>query len=186
MIEHHLEIKGRSTIPESTNSLAKASNLVPDDLISSSEKLKSASSDPVDHSTTLVGHVSESSGSHEYKLERALSGSSHVFQKHSLNDFGFPKGVTGNKDGSAVQDKGEDITELPLKQACNSIGNSVKASHRWSNWKPFEKDLYMKGLEIFGRNRYVVLCLFSHLASILNIIEVESIIGSNCKSSSLI
>lgn len=150
MIEHHLESKGKSRILESTNSLAKASNLVPDDLSSSSEKLKSARSDPMDHSTTLVGHVSELTGSHEHKLERFPSGSSHVFQKHNL---------TCNNYKSADQDKEKDLTELPLKQAYSSIGNSVKASHRWSNWKPFEKDLYMKGLEIFGRNRYVVLCL---------------------------
>ncbi|KAL8527215.1 hypothetical protein ACS0TY_005189 [Phlomoides rotata] len=150
--EHHLKSKGKSTILESTNSLAKASNLVRDDLSSSSENLKSSRSDPIDHSTTLVGHVPESSGSPEHKLGRTPSDSSHVFQKQNLNDFGSPQCVTGNKYESAVQDKEKDHIELHLKQACNSIGNSVKTSRRWRNWRPFEKDLYMKGLEMFGRN----------------------------------
>ncbi|XP_041989429.1 histone-lysine N-methyltransferase EZA1-like isoform X2 [Salvia splendens] len=40
----------------------------------------------------------------------------------------------------------------PVDQTCKSIGNSTKASRGWSNWNPLEKDLYLKGLEIFGRN----------------------------------
>ncbi|XP_042031814.1 histone-lysine N-methyltransferase EZ3-like isoform X2 [Salvia splendens] len=39
-----------------------------------------------------------------------------------------------------------------LQQPCKSTGNSIKASHKWSNWNPLEKDLYLKGLQIFGRN----------------------------------
>ncbi|GER42796.1 histone-lysine N-methyltransferase EZA1 [Striga asiatica] len=51
-----------------------------------------------------------------------------------------------------VQDKGEDISGFPSKQASESIGKSVKLVH---GWKPFERDLYLKGLEIFGRNSQV-------------------------------
>ncbi|XP_047965913.1 histone-lysine N-methyltransferase EZ3-like [Salvia hispanica] len=39
-----------------------------------------------------------------------------------------------------------------LQQTCKSTGNSIKASLKWSNWSPLEKDLYLKGLQIFGRN----------------------------------
>lgn len=161
LIEHHLESEGRRIILESTDSLAKASKLVSDDLLSSSsKKLKLANLDPLGHGTTLVGHTPESDGSREYELERSASGSMHVFHKHDLDDFDCPQAVTGNKVGNPVQNKEKDLTELPLKQACNSIGNSVKASHEWSDWKPFEKDLYLKGLEIFGRNRFVNVCFF--------------------------
>ncbi|KAI3449392.1 hypothetical protein Pfo_006057 [Paulownia fortunei] len=150
---HHLECKGRRIILEPTNSLAKASKLVSDDLLSSSsKKLKLANPNTLDHSTTLVGQVPELGGSHEYELEKSASGSVHVFQKHNLDASDCPHGVTGSKVRDAAQDKGKNITELPLKQACNFIGKSVKASCGWSDWKPFEKDLYLKGLEIFGRN----------------------------------
>ncbi|KAL6505078.1 hypothetical protein OROGR_024895 [Orobanche gracilis] len=71
-------------------------------------------------SLAKASNVTELDGLHEYELER-----------------------------DPVQDKGKDINELPLNQACNSIEKSIKASH---GWKPFERELYLKGLEIFGRN----------------------------------
>ncbi|PIN08395.1 Transcriptional repressor EZH1 [Handroanthus impetiginosus] len=120
---HHLESEGRHIMPEPTNSLAEASKLVSDELVgSASKKLKLANPKPPDNSKSPVGLVAESSGSHEYELER-----------------------------DAARDKGKDITEIP---SCSSSGNSIKVSHGRTDWKPFEKDLYAKGLEIFGRNRY--------------------------------
>ncbi|KAG6417779.1 hypothetical protein SASPL_119972 [Salvia splendens] len=55
---------------------------------------------------------------------------------------------------------GQLVTEVDRKpcgdqcylQACESTRNSINASHKWSNWNPLEKDLYLKGLQIFGRN----------------------------------
>ncbi|KAL7151076.1 hypothetical protein ABFS83_04G006900 [Erythranthe nasuta] len=51
-----------------------------------------------------------------------------------------------------TNNKGKDITEPTLKQPHNSMGKLATSSHVRSEWKPFEKDLYLKGLEIFGRN----------------------------------
>ncbi|KAL1543964.1 [histone H3]-lysine(4) N-trimethyltransferase [Salvia divinorum] len=91
-------------------------------------------------SATLVDPVSEAVVSHEYELETSIS-SSRVGYDRSQSETveGIKKAVS-------------DITELSLNQTCKSIGNSTKASHGWSNWNPLEKDLYLKGLEIFGRN----------------------------------
>ena len=70
------------------------------------------------------------------------------------------------------------ITEISVKQTCESTGNSIKASHKWSNWRPLEKDLYLKGLQIFGKNRYVKIDFMVKnitliVSSILNFIVSE-------------
>ncbi|KAH6766456.1 SET domain-containing protein [Perilla frutescens var. hirtella] len=150
--EHHLEMQGRAVVLESSNSLDKASTLGSDNLpSSSSKKLKLANPDPQEHGATMLDQVPQADGPREYELERSTSGSVHVFNKHDLGYIDCPQSVTGDYVGKAAQHKKIDPTKLPLKQTCNSMGNS-KASHGWSNWKPLEKDLYMKGLEIFGRN----------------------------------
>ncbi|GFQ01559.1 histone-lysine n-methyltransferase eza1 [Phtheirospermum japonicum] len=106
---------------KATDSLVKASKLdFYDFQSSSSKKLKLSNPNPQDDSTALENKFPELCGPHEYEPQR-----------------------------DSVQDKGKDITELPLKQTCNSIGKSVKDSH---GWRPFERELYLKGLEIFGRN----------------------------------
>ncbi|CAA0831987.1 Histone-lysine N-methyltransferase EZA1 [Striga hermonthica] len=118
---HFPESKGRSSILQPTDSLAAPTELVLEEFQSSSnKKLELNDMSPVDNSTGLEGQFSKTSGPIVYELKR-----------------------------DNVQDKGKDITELPLKQASNSIEESVKVPH---SWKPFEKDLYLKGLEIFGRN----------------------------------
>ncbi|GER44359.1 ATP-dependent Clp protease proteolytic subunit [Striga asiatica] len=118
---HFPESKGRSSILQPTDSLAAPTELVLEEFQSSSnKKLELNDTNLLDNSTSLERQFSGKSGPIVYELER-----------------------------DDVQDKGKDITELPLKQASNSIERSVKVMHRW---KPFEKDLYLKGLEIFGRN----------------------------------
>ncbi|KAL3652924.1 hypothetical protein CASFOL_002605 [Castilleja foliolosa] len=103
------------------DSLAKASELDLDDFqSSSSKKLKLSNPNPLDDSPGLENKLPELCEPHDYEPER-----------------------------DSVQDKGKDITELPLKQACNPTSKSVKDSY---GWRPFERELYLKGLEIFGRN----------------------------------
>lgn len=55
--------------------------------------------------------------------------------------------------GDIVRNEQEDNMEiLELKQFSKSIGQIERASSS-SEWKLMEKELYLKGLEIFGRNR---------------------------------
>ena len=67
-----------------------------------------------------------------------------------------------------------------MKQTCKSTGNSIKASLKWSNWSPLEKDLYLKGLQIFGRNRYVEIVFMVKnitliVSDILNLLDQRSL-----------
>ncbi|XP_042041345.1 histone-lysine N-methyltransferase EZA1-like isoform X2 [Salvia splendens] len=147
--EHHLECQGKPAVLESSKSLEKASKVVSDTLpSSSSSKLKLANPDPVGYSTTLVDQVPEAVISNEYELETSISGSRLGFDRHIVgySDCSQSENVEG------IEKATSDITKLSLKQTCKSVGNSTKASRGWSNWNPLEKDLYLKGLEIFGRN----------------------------------
>lgn len=156
MIEHHLESQGKAAGLESSNSLDKASTVASDKLPSSSNrKLKLANPDPVGHSATLVDQVPEADVSRENELERSTSSSVHAL---NIGYGDCPQSETGDE----VEKAASEITELSVKQTSESIGNSIKAPHGWSNWNPLEKDLYLKGLEIFGRNRYVKLYFLFH------------------------
>lgn len=49
-----------------------------------------------------------------------------------------------------------------MKQLSNSMEGQVhEMLSRTSNWKPLEKDLYLKGVEMFGKNRYGSSCFFT-------------------------
>ncbi|KAL0418913.1 UNVERIFIED_CONTAM: Histone-lysine N-methyltransferase EZA1 [Sesamum radiatum] len=127
---HNLESKGKHRIYESTGSLAKTSKVASDDLLSSSNKrLKLGVQDSLDHSTTTVDQFPEMGPPDEHELQMSTSTPVHAFYKHNVD---------------------------ALREACNTIGNSIKAPHRRSEWKTFEKDLYLKGLEIFGRNSCLI------------------------------
>ncbi|KAM1169700.1 hypothetical protein ACFX19_031979 [Malus domestica] len=50
-----------------------------------------------------------------------------------------------------------DVAEVPeLRQTSNSTRGQVEGMCSNSEWKPVEKDLYMKGLQIFGRNSCLI------------------------------
>lgn len=154
MIEDHLESQQKVVLLESPNSPDKASKVTSDDLPSSSSKKgELADPDPIVQGSTMMDQVPEGEESREYKPERSTSSSVHVLSMHDLSHMNCPQSGTGDNIKKSALDKEKDFTELPLKQTCKPIGSSVTASHGWSNWKPFEKDLYRKGLEIFGRNR---------------------------------
>lgn len=42
-----------------------------------------------------------------------------------------------------------------MMQAPVFVGSQAKGVVSSNEWKPLEKDLYLKGIEIFGRNRYI-------------------------------
>ncbi|KAL1558350.1 [histone H3]-lysine(4) N-trimethyltransferase [Salvia divinorum] len=147
--EHHLESQGKAVVLETSNLPDTASKVTSDTLpSSSSRKLKLANPDPVGHSATLVDQIPETDVSHEYELERSISSSVSAFNGYSVgySDRSQSETVEG------IEKAALDITELSVKQTCESTRNSIKASHKWSNWNPLERDLYLKGLEIFGRN----------------------------------
>jgi len=49
--------------------------------------------------------------------------------------------------------------ETELKNSLNSMEEQGDGILGFSDWKPLEKELYLKGVEMFGRNRYVSFCV---------------------------
>ncbi|KAB2605088.1 histone-lysine N-methyltransferase EZA1-like [Pyrus ussuriensis x Pyrus communis] len=71
------------------------------------------------------------------------------------------------------RDEPRDVTEVPeLRQTSKSTCEQVEGIYGNSEWKPVEKDLYMKGLQIFGRNS----CLIARnlLSGLRTCMEVSS------------
>ncbi|KAI4349742.1 hypothetical protein L6164_010302 [Bauhinia variegata] len=71
----------------------------------------------------------------------------------------------------------QDITdETVLKQSSNPMEGQVEGKQSLSDWKPLEKELYSKGLEMFGRNS----CLIARnlLSGLKTCIEVASYMHS--------
>lgn len=53
------------------------------------------------------------------------------------------------------------MDEAEIKQSSNSMEEHVQGMQSLSEWKPLEKELYLKGVEMFGKNRYWALCFVS-------------------------
>jgi histone-lysine N-methyltransferase EZH2 len=45
---------------------------------------------------------------------------------------------------------------VPEPKRSSSVERQVEGVLKKSEWKPIEKELYLKGVEIFGKNRYGV------------------------------
>ena len=61
--------------------------------------------------------------------------------EQGLEIFACPASASSDKTADKISDGAKDVTEVP--------------ELRWSSseWKPIERELYLKGVEIFGRNR---------------------------------
>jgi hypothetical protein len=46
------------------------------------------------------------------------------------------------------------MDETELNQMSNSMEGQIEEDSSVSDWKPLEIELYLKGIEMFGRNRY--------------------------------
>jgi histone-lysine N-methyltransferase EZH2 len=55
-----------------------------------------------------------------------------------------------------IGDGSKDVFEVPEPKRSSSVERQVEGVLKKSEWKPIEKELYLKGVEIFGKNRYGV------------------------------
>ncbi|KAL2535235.1 Histone-lysine N-methyltransferase EZA1 [Forsythia ovata] len=148
---HHQECQGEWRTSQPTNTLAKTSKLVSDDLQSySSKKLKLAAPNSMDLVPDPVDQDVEMVESNEDDRRMTTTDAVHVLHKHNPDEHRPTLPISGNKVKDYARDKGKDIAELPLKES------SAKGSHRHGEWRPLEKDLYLKGIEIFGKNSCLI------------------------------
>ncbi|KAJ9547743.1 hypothetical protein OSB04_020286 [Centaurea solstitialis] len=89
------------------------------------------------------------------------------------NDEAVSSDVPNSSRGVSADVIVDSITGVHLlNHASNPVGKQIGGSPINSEWKPLEKELYMKGLEIFGRNS----CLIARnlLSSLKTCIEVAN------------
>ncbi|XP_022898110.1 histone-lysine N-methyltransferase EZA1-like isoform X3 [Olea europaea var. sylvestris] len=148
---HHQEFLGEWRTSQPTNTLTQISKLVSDDLLSSSsKKLKLAAPNSLDLYPNPVGQDVEMVESNEDESQMVTTNAVHVLHKQNPDERPPPLPISGNKAKDYASDKGKDIAESPLKES------SAKGSHRHGEWRPLEKDLYLKGIEIFGKNSCLI------------------------------
>lgn len=69
-------------------------------------------------------------------------------------DLQSESSVSHDKIEDNARDKAKDVNKEPKLNQSSAKGGPLEGVLSSSEWKPIEKELYLKGVEIFGRNRY--------------------------------
>ncbi|KAG9157208.1 hypothetical protein Leryth_004876 [Lithospermum erythrorhizon] len=160
--EHH---GGKRRASEQIVATHLSTTPVPDGAdTSSSKKMKLPAPDAVitevnlslDHSPTDMIISKEFPESKESEVQATIEDSTLIFCKNTSNEFsGF--NTSPEKSDTTTQDHGDhggSTHKVPgLNKASSSEGNSLLTD---CEWKPLEKDLFLKGIEIFGRNSCLI------------------------------
>lgn len=163
VIETHHENVAKRKAAKHTDTMLHDLALVSDDFNGSCKKQKRIAALDVETETSEDIHIQDCNTS----------------EKSRLLDVGLHRKVEllmPAKDyGSASYDEAEDkvrdgqegdMEVLELKHFSDSIGGQIEGVSRSSGWKPMEKELYVKGLEIFGRNRSASTFLRLHITTV--------------------
>ncbi|XP_061338396.1 histone-lysine N-methyltransferase EZA1-like isoform X4 [Gastrolobium bilobum] len=149
------ESVGKRKVTDQSDTALCDSTLPPDDSQNSWKKLKRISDDVVtvinDHSKNLnLGACDESKHtitcapldkSVEHASNKLVVSSSTCHGEQDKSDGDGPKDVTN---------------ETEFKKFSNSMEGQVDGMLGLSDWKPLEKELYLKGVEMFGRNSCLI------------------------------
>ncbi|RYR01813.1 hypothetical protein Ahy_B06g080679 isoform B [Arachis hypogaea] len=141
------EIMGKRKVKNKSDSALRDSILPPDDsqTQNSSKKMKKISDDIVTGSSDL-----NLDACNEEK-QRVTHASSEVSAEHTSGSSG---NVKPDKD---VVDRQKDTkNEIEFKNLYSSMEGQVDEKLSFSDWKTLEKELYFKGVEMFGRNSCLI------------------------------
>ncbi|KAI7984406.1 Histone-lysine N-methyltransferase EZA1 [Camellia lanceoleosa] len=177
---------GKRKIPKPTNTVPENLTLVSDDIQGSSKKQKRLSAQnavTVACDGILTAGSSSSGegrdvefGAPDKNVLVPTKDEVGILTEAASDKFSHPLGVSGHGIEDSAQYEGKGISHSAevcvLKESSNSMKGQVKGVLRNSEWKPLEKDLYLKGIEIFGRNS----CLIARnlLSGLKTCIEVSS------------
>jgi hypothetical protein len=143
IVEHNHETTGKRRALEPLNATLENSKVVSDYFQGSlNKKLKSSDPDEVAlvmESSLLLDH-SFTTTSTDLALEPSNENQADIDTSNKLGSVINPETSIEQDEGRYIKDETE-ATQISGSQGC-------------SEWKLLEKELYRKGLEIFGRNRY--------------------------------
>ncbi|XP_062026258.1 histone-lysine N-methyltransferase EZA1 isoform X2 [Rosa rugosa] len=161
MMMTHNENSGKRKVVMYTDKVAHDQTIVPDDLQGSCKKQKGldalhiVTSTPIlvqDHFTS--SELKNSDGDLPNKNELEMP--NNECTRHTSKELVFFGSSSCEESMDDVKDKPKDVIEV-LKQPSKSTGGQVEGQcSSSSEWKAVEKELYMKGLEIFGRNSCLI------------------------------
>ncbi|KAI3773206.1 hypothetical protein L6452_04410 [Arctium lappa] len=166
---HNVAEPGKRKISKQTTTMLEEPKHVTDDQQESSLKKQKRLSIPDTVSMTME----DAQVSNEKIMEVDVTTPNQEELQMKRNDEAISPGVPNSSrcvSTDVIEDSSTGVNLL--KQASNPVGKQIGSSPINSEWKPLEKELYMKGLEIFGRNS----CLITRnlLSSFKTCIEVAN------------
>ncbi|BFG43431.1 hypothetical protein CerSpe_297050 [Prunus speciosa] len=180
----HNENAGKRKVVKHKDKVTNDVTMVPDDFQGSSKKQKrldaldlvTATSEPI----TVQDHISVSKTRNadvglpnETELQMTKKGLLNESAGHTSKELVCYGSASCDEYTDNDRYVKQDVTEVPeLREPSNSTREQVKGVCSGSEWKSVEKELYMKGLEIFGRNS----CLIARnlLSGLKTCMEVSS------------
>lgn len=154
-VAHH-ESLGKRKVSKCTNTVLGESTLVSDDIQGSSSKKhkKLSALDSVTAASEGKTFSDNISNDKSRYLEMDVPDKNEIQMNTNcaLNESAeHMQNISETEEDTG--DEVDAIKEKPeLKQSSKSSG--VEGISGSSDWKPFEKELYLKGVEMYGRNRY--------------------------------
>ncbi|XP_012082902.1 histone-lysine N-methyltransferase EZA1 isoform X2 [Jatropha curcas] len=170
-VMHNQEHMRKRKVSRDTNVTVGDSTEIPDDLHDSSGKKqkKLLTSDVVTEDVEDISTHDNIAGTESTTVKSELQLTPKGTRSHP-NEHS-PKELSCSGTEVASRDKVDDITELPESNLSSSTERQLKAASSRCEWKPIEKELYLKGIEIFGKNS----CLIARnlLSGLKSCIEVS-------------
>lgn len=156
------ESTGKRKVSNQTNTDLGDPTLVSDDLQGSSSKKqkKSSAYESVPLATEDQDDISSSKSvnvgaPNKSDLHMITNNAIIISTQHASDQFSSPLIVSEDKNEQNITGETHGINKVPiLKRTSSSMAGQVKKVLNSCEWKPLEKELYSKGIEIFGRNRY--------------------------------
>jgi len=152
--------------------------LPPDGSQNSNKKLKTISDDVItvnsDSSNNLLG-ADES----KHTITCAILDKSFKHNSNKLIDSSSTC-HTDEQDKSIGDGPKDPTNKTEFKKLSSSMEGKVDGMPGLSDWKPLEKELYLKGVEMFGRNRYGAFCISPYIIMLRNARMSPNLIYSVC------
>lgn len=153
--------------------------LPPDGSQNSNKKLKTISDDVItvnsDSSNNLLGACDDS----KHTITCAILDKSLKHNSNKLIDSSSTC-HTDEQDKSIGDGPKDPTNKTEFKKLSSSMEGKVDGMPGLSDWKPLEKELYLKGVEMFGRNRYGAFCVSPYIIMLRNARMLPNLIYSVC------
>ncbi|XP_050266205.1 histone-lysine N-methyltransferase EZA1 isoform X2 [Quercus robur] len=147
---------GKRKVMKHTDTALHDSTLVSDDFQGSNKKQKKLSALDVVIATSEVTPALDHTSSEQSESQTTPNNSLKEPGEHNSIKFVTSGGASFDRSEDIVRDEPKDTRKAPqLEYSSDSIVRSAEGLGG-SEWKPIEKELYLKGIDMFGRNSCLI------------------------------